>query len=141
MRVFKKSRGVEPIISALLLLVLTIFAFSITYMATTTWVSSQRVGPLLSLQERLVIEDVWFKTNATGKFICVYTRNVGKVDVEIYSMRVDRSVPPGIAPKKLFLEIRSGGWMNASFNWVVGTTYMVEVLTDRGSVMTTYAAA
>lgn len=140
-KLFKRSRAVSPIISALLMIVITVSGFSLTFMMANTWISVQRLGPLLALQERLAMEDVWFMTNTTGKYICVYSRNVGKVELEIYSMMVNNVVPSGIAPAKLRLPLGFGGWMNASYDWVVGTTYKIDVLTDRGAVMTTYAAA
>lgn len=96
---------------------------------------------MLALQERLIIEDVWFKANATGKFICTYSRNTGKIAIKIYSLRVNGVIPAGLAPKNLTLPTGFRGWVNASYSWAVGTTYKIELLTDRGSVMTTYATA
>lgn len=145
---FKKinGRGVEPIIAALLMLVITVFAFSLTYMATNTWISAQRSGPMMRLQERLVFEDVWFMTNATvmtnatGKYVCVYIRNIGKVEVTLYNLLIGGATYP-YAPQRLTLPIGFGGWMNATFPWTVGTTYEVKVMTDRGGEMSTYATA
>ena len=143
---FKKinDRGVEPIISALLMLVITVFAFSIIYMVTNTWISSQREGPLLRLQERLIIEDVWFMTNTTGKYVCVYIRNIGKIEVSLYSLLIAGVTYP-YAPKRLTLPIGFGGWMNATVTgtniWTIGQTYEIKVLTDRGGEMSTYATA
>jgi len=141
MMLFKDERGVSPIVSALLMIVITVAAFSITYAATNSWTSAQRSGQLLALQERLVVEDVWFKHNSSNSAICVYARNVGKVELEIYSLKVNEVVSTETTPTKLRLSVGFGGWMNTTYNWMTGTTYKIEILTDRGSVIATYATA
>lgn len=140
MKRFKGNRGVSEIIAALLMIVITIAAFSLVIMTTNTWITAQRFGPILAMQERLTIETVWFNTNATGKYICIYSRNVGKVELSIYSLRVNNVYPSGKAPTQLILPIGLAGWMNATYNWSVDETYKVELFTDRGSVMVTYAS-
>lgn len=141
MMLFKDSRGVSPIVSTLLMIVITVSAFSIVYATTNSWISAQRSGQLLALQERLAVEDVWFKHDGAESAICVYTRNVGKVELEVYSLRVNEVSQTQTTPTKLGLPIGFGGWMNTSYSWVSGTTYKIEVSTDRGSVIATYATA
>lgn len=139
-RFLKRDRGVTPVVSALLMIVVTVAAFALLYGATDSWIRAQRTGPLLRLKERVVIENVWFLTNATGKYVCVYSRNVGEVEVTIYSFQVGGGVPSPMSGD-ITLSVGRGGWMNASYSWSVGTTYEVRVLTDRGGEFITHAMA
>lgn len=136
------DRGLEPIISALLMVVITVSAFSIAYMGTTAWIKNQKEGPLMRMQERLTVEDVWFKVDGTGKkYVCVYLRNVGKIEVILYDIMIDGIHITERTPAKLTLPLELGGWMTAVFPWTAGQTYEVKLLTDRGGEVITYAAA
>ncbi len=138
-----RREAVSPIVSTLLLIVITVSAFSLVYYAADSWIRSQRRGPLLRLKERIVIEDVWFTSNSTGKYVCVYIRNIGKVSIGLFSssLRVNDAVPSGVSFSSATLDIGKGGWVNASFAWTGGTTYKITIVTDRGGEFTTYETA
>lgn len=134
----KGNRGVEPIIASLLMLVITVAAFSIVYGVTNSWISTQRSGTLTQIQERLTIEDFWFKT---GGYICVYIRNTGTVEATINQMQVNGTTY-SYTPSSLTLTpsgSSSGGWMNATIAWTAGRTYEIKITTDNGSAITTNA--
>ncbi|MFQ6076691.1 MAG: archaellin/type IV pilin N-terminal domain-containing protein [Candidatus Bathyarchaeia archaeon] len=142
-RRYAGKRAVSPVIAALIMIVITIAAFSLLYGAMDNWLRAQRAGPLMGLQERLVIEDVWFRTSGGVRTLTsVYVRNIGKVSVEIVSVKIDDVYYP-MTPKPLTLTSGVGAQMNVTFSkiWSPGTTYEIILLTDRGGEFTTHATA
>ncbi len=139
----KRRRAVSPVVSALLMVTITVAAFTMIYAATDSWIRAQKRGALLMIKERVVIEDVWFMSNNTGKYICIYIRNIGKVEIGLYagSLKINDATPSKVSFSSETLVVGVGGWINASFSWTVGTTYKISVLTERGSEFVVYATA
>lgn len=141
MRLSRSSRGIEPIIASLLMLVITVASFSIVYTATSSWISTQRGGTLTQAQERIVMEDIWFKRNSTGGYICVYVRNTGTVATTLNGLQVNGTTYP-YAPSSLLLApsgSSSSRWMNTTISWTAGRTYEISISTEKGSRFTTDA--
>ena len=59
-------RGVETIISAMIQIVIMVAAFSLAYGAYFSWVSTQRRGSMMQMQERMVVEAVRFQSSTTA---------------------------------------------------------------------------
>jgi archaellum component FlaF (FlaF/FlaG flagellin family) len=142
-----KARGaVSPVISTLII-VATVFAmFALIYpwaMSSLTlsqssadiWYSSQEKAS----RERVSVEMVVFRVNESGKYVDVYVRNVGEVDVEVSAIYINGSPQVAVTPplpKRLYVGV-DGGESTACFTvtypWSVGGTYRVKVVTGRGS--------
>lgn len=133
-----QKKGVSSIISAMLLIVIVMSAFSLLYAATQNWITAQRRDPLLAMQERFIIEDAWFRTvNTSDEIATIYVRNGGKVDVTVLRCRIDGAYYP-ISPLRIELPPGWGGYFNITINWDVDTTYEITVITERGSSITSY---
>jgi len=135
-------RGIAPIVATLLLIVITLFSFAIAYTGTNAWINSQRSGPLKALQERFIVEDVWFVTKGASKYVCTYIRNIGTVEVVISQLSINGTTQTSTTPSILTLSISGGGssgWMNATYTWITGKTYAIKVLTNQGSEVTVNA--
>ena len=65
MKGFRKAkRGISPIVSSLLMLLVTVIAFSAVLGYTNNFISAQRGNTLAYIQERPLVEDIWFRLNA-----------------------------------------------------------------------------
>jgi len=71
----RNKRGITPVLSSLLLMVIAVAAMSIAI--TATYVITDNLHDTMG--ERFIIEDIWF---TTGK-ISIYLRNVGKVSIKV----------------------------------------------------------
>jgi len=135
------KRGVAPIISTMLLIVIVLIAFSILWQSIDAWLKWQRSTVIPSLKQRVVIEDVWFRT-VDGKptLITLYVRNIGDTVVNVTQVSINGAYYP-MEPRSLKLGIGEGGWLNVSCAWSVGKTYEVKVFTDGGVSVEIHAKA
>jgi hypothetical protein len=79
-----------------------------------------------NMGERLIVEDVWF----TDGQISLYIRNVGKVEITVdavYVNRISQTVTP------LTLEQGKHGLVNISYMWSADSAYEIKVTTRRGT--------
>lgn len=129
--VMKNRKAVSPVLSNLLLTVVAVAAMSIA--ATAAYVISNNLHD--SMGERFMVEDVWFKP---GGEIALYIRNVGKVDVTVSSVYVNR-VPAQVTPLKL--EVGEHEWLNITCSWAPGNVYHIVVVTQRGTKVGDYYVA
>jgi len=146
----RNRRGVEAAISAILMLVITVFAFTIVVASTLGYVNWQRTGPLMKLQERLSIEEVWFNSNSSGKYVSVYIRNTGINEIKLLSVQVLLGggvvasyypVLPSGESAPITVPIGLGTWMNVTYSWSAMQTYGIKVMTEKGNEMTIDASA
>ena len=82
----RSSRGIEPIVSTLLLIVIVVFSFSFIYAYYNGWISFQTSGPLQTMQERLVIETIWIISYSRAY---LYVFNTGPVAISIVEVDVN----------------------------------------------------
>lgn len=130
-------RGVETIISAMLQIVIMVAAFSLAYGAYFSWVSTQRRGSTMQMQERMVVEAVWFQSSTTAS---IYVSNVGKSDVNIDEVRVN-GVSCTISTTSLSIVPTHGGWITVTYTggFVSEITYTFTIITERGTSLETLA--
>jgi flagellin-like protein len=132
-----KKRGVSPVIATLLLIVIAVAAAVLAYIWITGYMGTlQAQAGAQQVQERIKIEGVKVDT---GGQITIYIRNIGDVAVTIDSVYLlDSSgkvlttgTPPttGISPG-------NAGTATASYNIQSGYTYIVKVVTTRGTEAT-----
>ncbi|MEE9282757.1 MAG: hypothetical protein V3U49_01625 [Nitrososphaerales archaeon] len=129
----RRTSGVAPIVASMLLISITVGAFSLVWGTTSSYLSSQRLGPLQQMRERVVIEEVYFFNNATGSYVGVYFRNSGKVELVGQDISFNGSIIANSSPSELSLQPGQAGWINASLAWSPGEKYTVSVISERGS--------
>ncbi len=135
MRLIKCNRGVAPIVSTLLLIVITIFAFTLVYGAYNSWISFQRDNSLLQMQERVIIEAFRFNSDDSAS---VFVFNVGESQVTINQITVNGSSTV-ITPPSLSIMPGSVSWINMSYySFPLGNVYALKVITERGTVVETF---
>jgi len=136
-RLLGDRRGVSPIVADLMLLVITVAAFSLMYGTSNQWISLQRVNQMQTITERLVIEDAWFRS-ATPKYVNITMTNVGRIDLEVKYVQINgvsctvlnSSDGSGVFPE---VEIQETKYMNVYLDWATGQDYTITVTTDRGN--------
>jgi hypothetical protein len=126
-RLLQNRRGITPVLSSLLMTVIAVTGMSIAI--TATYMITDELHD--SMGERLLIEDVWF----TPDQVSLYTRNVGKVPVEVVSVYVNRT-EQSFMP--LELEEDNHSWLNISYNWSADSVYEIKVVTRRGTNVVDY---
>jgi flagellin-like protein len=125
--ILRNRRGITPVLSSLLLMVIAVAAMSIAI--TATYVITDNFHDTMG--ERFIVEDVWF---TTGK-ISIYIRNVGKVSVKIAAVYVDRTPQSFMSLK---LEENKHGWLNVTYSWGSNSVYHINVVTVRGTKVVDY---
>ena len=126
----RNRRGVTPVMSNVLLVVVAVAAMSLA--ASATYVITNNMRQIMG--ERVIAEDVWF----TSSGIMVYLRNTGKVAVEVSSVYVNLTNQP-FAP--LTLDVGEHGWLNVTFSWETDALYNLNVVTSRGTKVVDYYQA
>ncbi len=130
-KILKNKRGITPVISNLLLMVIAVAAMAIA--TTATYVITGNLHDTMG--ERFIIEDVWFKQNNET---AVYLRNVGKITIEISSVYINYTSQP-FTPFEL--KVGEHGWLNMAYSWKQGCVYRINVLTNRGTNVADYYKA
>jgi flagellin-like protein len=125
--VLRNKRGLTPVLSTLLLMVIAVAAMSIA--VTATYVITGNLHDIMG--ERLIVEDAWF---TTGK-ISLYLRNVGKVSIKIAAVYVNHT-SQSFTP--LELEEDKHGWLNVTYSWSSNSVYHINIVTSRGTKVVDY---
>ena len=128
--VVRNRRAITPVLSSLLLTVIAVAAMSLA--ATAAYVISDNLHQTMG--ERLVVEDVWFRTGG----ISIYLRNIGKTDISVSSVYVNftsQSTTP------LTLQMGKQGWLNLTYSWSSSKLYHINIVTARGTKVADYYVA
>jgi flagellin-like protein len=125
----RNRRGITPVLSSLLMMVIAVAGMSIAI--TATYVITDGLHD--NMGERLIVEDVWFTPNQ----VSLYLRNVGKISIEVaavYINRTDQSFTP------LELEQNKHGWLTVTVDggWSADSVYEIKVVTRRGTNVVDY---
>jgi len=123
----RNRKGITPVLSSLLLMVIAVAAMSIAI--TATYVITDNLHDIMG--ERFIVEDVWFTTGQ----ISIYLRNVGKVSIKIVAVYVNRT-----SQSFTSLELEEGkhGWLNVTYSWSSNSVYHINVVTSRGTKVVDY---
>ncbi len=123
----RNRRGITPVLSSLLLMVIAVAAMSIAI--TATYVITDNLHDTMG--ERFIVEDVWFRTGQ----ISIYLRNVGKVSIKIVAIYVNHT-SQSFTP--LELEEDKHGWLNVTYSWSSDSAYHINIVTSRGTKLVDY---
>jgi len=123
----RNRRGITPVLSSLLLMVIAVAAMSIAI--TATYVITDNLHDTMG--ERFIVEDVWFRTGE----ISIYLRDVGKVSIKIAAVYVNHT-SQSFTP--LELEEDKHGWLNVTYSWSSSSVYHINIVTIRGTKVVDY---
>jgi len=123
--IINSRRGITPVLSNLLLMVVAVAAMAIATTATHMITTNLRE----TMSERVIIEDLWF--NNSTDCITVYLQNVGKIAIHVSGVYVNRTSAAFLKPFNL--EIGEHKWLNISYNIVSGDLCYVNIVTTRGT--------
>jgi hypothetical protein len=129
-KLFRNKHAITPVLSSLLLTVITVAAMSLA--ATAAYVISGNLHQTMG--ERFIVEDVWFNRGS----IDIYLRNVGKVDLTVSSVYVNFTLQ---STSSFILQIGQHGWLNVSYRWSSGKVYHINIVTTRGTTVADYYVA
>jgi len=124
----RNKRGLTPVLSTLLLMVIAVAAMSIAI--TATYVITGNLHDKMG--ERFIVEDAWFRT---GNEISFYLRNVGKVSIRIAAVYVNHT-SQSFTPFEL--EVDDHGWLNVTYSWGSDSVYHVNIVTGKGTKVVEY---
>ncbi len=128
------KRAVSPVVSSLLMIVITIAGSGLIWASTSQWIRLQRINEMQVIRERLIIEDAWF-TNGEGKNVTLTLTNIGTIDLMIRYVKVDEVTIMEIEDEDL--EIVGGDetiyWVIEDYEWDSNTEYRVSLITVRGN--------
>lgn len=126
-KMFLNKKGITPVLSNLLLMVIAVAGMSVVMTATYVITSNLRE----TMGERFIVEDAWFRAGEVN----LYLRNVGKVPIKIGAVYVNHTAGSFVP-----LELDTGhhGWMNVTYSWNSNSLYHINIVTKRGTQVADY---
>lgn len=119
------KRAITPVLSNLLLTVVAVAAMAIA--TTATYVITTNLKENMS--ERILIEDVWFKSSGG---VSIYVRNIGKISIHISAVYINHVNQTFIF--QATLELGKHEWLDVpSYKWASGYVYYLDLVTSRGN--------
>ena len=126
-RILRDRKGITPVLSNVLLMMIAVGVMSIAITATYVITGNLRE----TMGERFVVEDVWFTTEK----IAIHLLNVGKMRIKVVSVYVNHT-------SRLFtpveLDVGGHGWLNVTQSWVSDSAYYINIVTTRGTKVADY---
>lgn len=118
--------GISILVSNVLMLAVVVGMATLVMAFVNLYVVNYQRGHGGALEERLLIEDVWFKDGTLD--VTIY--NYGRIDVKVVTVFID-----GATSWEGEKEIRIGEHetLTLSHGWTAGETYVIKLLTDRGA--------
>lgn len=123
--VLADRRAITPVLSSLLLTVIAVGAMAAATSATYVITTNLRE----TMSERVMVEDVFF--NSATHTLDVYLRNTGKVNVHVASVYVNHVSQNFNSPFNL--AISAGAVLSITYTWTSGSTYYIDIVTNRGT--------
>lgn len=121
------KKGIAPVLSNILLMVIAVAGMSIAM--TATYVITSNLREIMG--ERFIVEDVWFKAGEVN----LYLRNVGKVPIKMGAVYINYTAESFVP---LELDASDQGWLNVTYIWNSNSAYHINVVTERGAQVADY---
>lgn len=128
-------RGVSPVLSTVILVLIVVLGMSVVFAFFVDYVSDYQRGRGSSVMELVEIEDVYFVGSDSVE---VWLYNHGEIEVEVDAVyvdglkmnisRFDDDFSLGLYEHKMFNVTLSGGWVS-------GESYVFKFVTERGSAV------
>jgi flagellin-like protein len=133
-RLFKDRRGVSPVFTTILLILLVVWGMSFLLAYFITYVKDFQTGRGSVVMELVCIEDVWFKRVGESSPIEIWLYNYGKVNVNVTALYIGGQPVPFNSPDN-FLEIPVGqhGNVTTVYSLDPNKAYHFKVVTQRGA--------
>lgn len=128
------KRAVSPVVSSLLMIVITIAGSGLIWSSTSQWIRLQRINEMQVIRERLLIEDAWFPIGE-GKNVTLTMTNIGTIDLMIRYVKVNEVTILEIEDEELEIVGRGETVSRVieDFDWDTNTEYRVSLITVRGN--------
>jgi len=126
-KIFRNKKGVTPVLSSLLLIVIAVAGMSIVM--TATYVITSNLREIMG--ERFIVEDVWFRTGEMN----IYLRNVGKVLIKVGAVYINSTTE---SFGSLELDVGEHNWLNITYSWDSNSIYHINIVTERGTHVADY---
>ena len=126
-KMFGNNKGIAPVLSNLLLMVIAVAGMSIVM--TATYVITSNLREIMG--ERFIVEDSWFKAGE----VSLYLRNVGKVLIKVGVVYINYTVESFLP---LELDTGDHGWLNVTYSWTSNSIYYINMVTKRGTQVGDY---
>jgi hypothetical protein len=123
----RNKKAITPVLSNVLLMIIAVAGMSIAIGGTYVITGNLHE----TMGERLIAEDVWFKTD----IIAIYLRNTGKTAIDVAAVYVDHRAESFTS---LHLEPLNEGWLNVTYTWTANTVYHINIATTRGTQVGDY---
>lgn len=133
------SRGkaaVSPVVSDVIMVFVTVAAFSILYGVSSQWMIIQRINEMQVIRERLIIEDAWFMPSPNNQTIRLVITNVGRIDAKVKYVQVNNvELWKSGGGEPVDVERGSSIAINVTLasSWVPDERYEITIITDRGN--------
>jgi FlaG/FlaF family flagellin (archaellin) len=131
----RPKRGLTPIFSNILLILIIVLGMSVTFAFLTGYVTDFQLGQGSAVMELLEFEDVWFQQTDQ---INVTLYNYGKIDVKVLAVYLD-GLQANFTNRDSddFLTLAMGGHDSIQISpphpLDVTTAYKLRIVTERGS--------
>ena len=129
-----KRRGLSPIFSNILLILIIVLGMSFAFAYLTGYVSDFQQGQGSAIMELIMVEDVWFRSK-THINITLY--NYGQVDVTVVSVYLDGLQVDftGDSDGVLALSLEEHDCIHVylSKDLIESKGYKIKIVTERGS--------
>jgi flagellin-like protein len=124
-------KGVSPVIAELLMVAITVAASLVVTSMAYSWVNQQRNYGMQVVNERLVVEDVWFR-DTTNTTLTLYVTNVGTTDLQVSYVLVNGTeVWGGVEYIRMGKSVSLNVTLGSA--WVRDREYTITVITERGN--------
>jgi len=127
MRLFRDKRGVSPVVSAVIMILVVMIGMSALFAFFVTYARDFQMGSGSAVLESMTVEDVWFK-NSTSVELWVY--NFGKVNVTITDVYVDSN---SVAKLDLTVAVGEHGQIDVTSSFEHDESYGFKIVTARGT--------
>lgn len=132
-------RGVSTVISTVLMTSLAITMGTIVVFWASQTLGIYQGGASVffvkrgeALKESFVIEDIWFFTNATNKYVNVTVRNVGTIEIKIAAIHINSTIFSA-SPLPLTLTVGQSRTITLVLNYDATKVYFFVLATERGN--------
>jgi flagellin-like protein len=131
----RKRRGISPIFSNILLILIIVLGMSFAFAFLTGYVTDFQLGQGSAIMELIEFEDVWFRSKTR---IDVTLYNYGKADVKVLSVYLDGlQANFNNTNNDIFLTLAMGEHGSIRITpphpLFVNTVYKLRIVTERGS--------
>jgi flagellin-like protein len=139
-KLFINKKAVSPVIATILMILIVMAGMTILFAFIGVYAQSFQAGSGSAVLESIAIEDVWFKSDIGDHYLYIWVYNTGKVDFTIDSIYVNSApVTPTLYdsnhnPIEQTTPITIGSHIQIKVtSWAAGSTYIVKIVTSRGS--------